>query len=137
MQELSILNLEVEKKNGAYDDIFFLRYFSNFRLVRTDYFKNLYSTQGLIDLKFILEFLNFQYLTNLPKYLVTAIPLKITLAYPHFLETLRFRWRFHLNFHDNKKNCYFLFLAHKAKHPSHDYQHSKADLKLTTPLGLF
>jgi hypothetical protein len=58
MQNLSILNLEVEKKNGAYDDIFFLRYFSNFRFVRTDYLKNLYSKQGLIDLKFIFQFLN-------------------------------------------------------------------------------
>lgn len=57
-QKLSILNLEVIKKNGAYDDVFFLRYFSNFRFVRNDYLKNLYSKQGLIDLKFIIQLLS-------------------------------------------------------------------------------
>jgi len=57
-EKLTVLNLDVSKKHGAYDDIFFMRYFSNFRLARGDYLKNLYNKHGLIDLKFVIQFFN-------------------------------------------------------------------------------
>jgi hypothetical protein len=62
--EILVFNTESIKVKSAYDDIIFFRYYSNFRVIKLDFLRNLYGKfSGMVDLKFIIQFLNIEDLT--------------------------------------------------------------------------